>query len=440
MLAGVQQPSSIFPIGLSANNRYLINAKGNPFYLRGMALWELEVNGTRAQIDQVLQGCVSQGFNAILVEVAEHLFSFQTPPYQNSESNIPYTGMTGSTPPYSSVNFSALNDAYFQRIDYIVRRSFYCGLLVVMTPAYYGFASTQEGWGVGGELGADTQAHRQAYGAALAKRYLPWSNVMWCWGGDNISGAALYNDISTGMATITSAGLYTGHASRTVDAYSVFNGNVGLFNVNSLYSDNANMVANAATCWSRGIPFFLVEDEYENATSQTNQTQRCQKMQAWCGGARGDFFGNDPMWALGSSGDSNGTVDVATCITKYLYTTASTSMANMTALFRSVGMNNHAPVTGTQLITSSLGTGASAVTPSLANDGSSGIAYVPTGGTVTANLSAFARSGITADWHDPTNNTYTVAASGLTNAGTQNFTTPASNFGGDADFTLRLRC
>lgn len=428
----------IFPLSVDASNRMLLDASGNRFFIQGMALWEMEVNPTRNQIRQTLDGAQQQGFNAVLVEAAEHLFSFQTPPPQNAEGNIPYTGMTGTSPPYSSVDFSAINAPYWSLLQFIQQETQRRGILFCLCPAYYGFAATQEGWGVGGELASNSNAQLQAYGVAFANAFKGAQNVMVIWGGDNVSGSAIYQQIATGIQSVVSGLLYTGHSARGNDAFSAF-GTITGFNVNTQYSNNAGMVGDAATAYARNIPFFLIEDEYENASAQTNQTQRCQKYQSVCSGSNGFFFGQDPMWSHGSDNDSGRqTADVATCISLYLFTTASQQMKLVSQIVKSIA-KFLTPQTGTALVTTTLGTGAAAICAALSTDTAAALIYTPAGAGFTVNLAAFSKSSLAAQWFDPTNGAFQNATgTPFANTGTHAFTVPGTNSGGDSDWVLRL--
>lgn len=428
----------IFPLSVSTNGRYLVGANGQPFFLQGDSLWSLEVQPTRAQVDQCLNDLQSKGFNAVLFEIFEHLFSNQTPPYLNAEGNKPFTGLSGSSPPYT-LDLSTPNESYFSFIDYIVNGATQRGIVCLITPAYYGFVGTQEGWSA--ELTADTQAHRIAYGNFLAARYKN-SGVIWVMGGDNISGATLYDDIRTGMAQVATNQIISYHAARTNDGYSVFGGHAG-FNLNSQYSNNATIVGDAATCYGRPgpLPFFLIEDEYENVSGESPLTQRQQAYQSLCGGACGHLYGNDPLWSFGAAADTFGpnlgNIGVNTCLNTYLNNTGRVQQIYVKQLWTAYNWWLLQPQTG--LVTSTLGTGTSAITPALASDGSFAFIYTPVGAGSTVNLASLSISSIPARWYDPTNGTFTNASgTPFTNSGTHAFTTPGTNSTGDSDWILVL--
>jgi hypothetical protein len=418
-----------FPLSIADTGRYFQSPNGKPFFIHGQSLWELEVQPTRAQVDQILNLLTSQGFNALVVETFEHLFSNQSPPYLNVEGNAPFT-MSGSTPPYT-VDFSTMTSAYWNFLDYIIDGCNSRGILVVLMVCYWGFQGTQEGWSA--ELTAETQAHRISYGVNLATRYRNRPNILYTLGGDNPNGATQFADIASGLLSVNPHILMSGHSSRGTDGFASF-GSIAGFNVNTQYSNNAGIVADAATCYARNIVFFLIENEYENATSQTNQTQRCQAYQSLLGGAAGHLFGGDPYWSLGQDNSAGlGGISVATAITNYGNTTATQHQAFIKQLWTAFAWWKLVPQTPLS------GTGVTAITWGLATDGSFAPFYTPAGAAFTATMTNITHASVRARWYDPTNGTFaTDAASPLSNTGTHLFTPPGLNAAGDADLVLVL--
>ena len=62
--------------------------------------------------------------------------------------------------------------------------------------------------------------------------------------------------------------------------------------------------------------------------------------------------------------------------------------------------------------------------------------FCPESATITVDMTKM-RGPATARWYDPTANAYqTIVGSPFQNTGSQNFTTPGSNAGGDYDWVL----
>jgi hypothetical protein len=102
---------------------------------------------------------------------------------------------------------------------------------------------------------------------------------------------------------------------------------------------------------------------------------------------------------------------------------------------------NHTIVTGgygTFSSTGSLGSN-DYLTDASTPDGMLVMAYLPTVRTITINMSTLA-SAMTAQWYDPTNNTYTtISGSPFVNSGSLQFTPPGNNSAEDSDWVLLLQ-
>ena len=73
-----------------------------------------------------------------------------------------------------------------------------------------------------------------------------------------------------------------------------------------------------------------------------------------------------------------------------------------------------------------------------AADGSLVVSYIPTGNTVTVNMSQL-KAPASAQWYDPSAGTYTpIAGSPFANTGSQQFAPPGLNATGSTDWVLLL--
>jgi hypothetical protein len=78
------------------------------------------------------------------------------------------------------------------------------------------------------------------------------------------------------------------------------------------------------------------------------------------------------------------------------------------------------------------------VTAALADDGSVGLAFVPSPHEPTVDFVRL-KGKVTARWFDPTNGkTTTIGGTPIPEHGKQSFTTPGKNAAGDGDFVLIL--
>lgn len=406
-----------FPLQIVAGERFVRRANGQPFLIHGDTPWAITTELTDAQVDTYLDTRASQGFNAILFEAMNVHFSSNTPTYNNTDGNAPFSSTS-----YTAAAFQSFTESYWQRVDYIVNGAKSRGIVCFMCPAYLGFNggsgnSGDQGWDF--QVDAATTGNLQTFGATLASRYTQ-GNVVWVMGGDydppNVSQGW---NIVTGMRTVRTSDLITFHGGRGTPAYTNANGQAG-FNLNNIYTDPGLCYSEAATEYARSgpLPFFLIEAGYDG--DYTADVVRRQVYQALCSGACGHFFGNTPIWGFGEP-VANGGVGAASALSSGLSTTSTTEMGYAKALFDAYAWHLLEPKTDTSLVSSSLGTGTSRVCPALASDGSFALIYVPTSQTVTVVMSALAPSSVRARLYNPTAGTYsTVSGSPFTNTGTQN--------------------
>ncbi len=76
------------PLSLSANGRYLVDQNHVPYLLQGDAAWSLIVATDDQELEQYLRDRRGKGFNALLVNLVEHLYSKKPP--LNSAGEPPF--------------------------------------------------------------------------------------------------------------------------------------------------------------------------------------------------------------------------------------------------------------------------------------------------------------------------------------------------------------
>lgn len=89
------QNDSPFPVRVSSNGRYLVDAGGAPFLLHGDTAWSLIVQLTNDEAEEYLENRRQKGFNAILFNLIEHRFADDWPknkyghgPFKTPGSNM----------------------------------------------------------------------------------------------------------------------------------------------------------------------------------------------------------------------------------------------------------------------------------------------------------------------------------------------------------------
>jgi hypothetical protein len=479
------QAGPSFPVKPSSNGRYLVDQGGLPFPILGDAGWSASKNLTSTEVGQYLDDRLARGFNSVLTEAIEHKFTINKPP-QDRGGNLPfsrrldgaaYTGSPNgcSTPngsnsqfaadPYGNINtqapdFSYPTLAYWQSLDSFLSACRQRGMLVLLFPAYVGYAGADEGWmgemvandavlGSGGQVGqafADpTKSRLWNYGAWLADRYKAYPNLIWVHGGDygnNAGNGGVFtaaqknavNNLFAGMKSVPGqqSTLHTAHWSRR-SLSSDLSFSAGSFDLEAVYADvSVAQYARSGYANSPVRPAFEIEDYYEgNATG--GEPDRRFQWWAELSNIGGYFFGNEKLWPFNSGWAS------------LLNSPGSQDMARLNAFIKGVAWHNLVPsgLGGMKtLVTAGGGTAnpqstdyvAAAATP----DGTLFVAYVPPAhsGPLTADLTALSGSA-RARWFDPTSGTYSSIGS-FPNTGTQVFTIPGANSAGANDWLLVL--
>lgn len=426
--------SGTFPLSVNAGGRFLQSPDGTPFLVLGDTPWCLPNNCTNAQIDSYLTDRAAKGCSAILFEI-DKAYGNQTPTYRNTDGNDPFTVM-------SPVNW-VINNAYWTRVDYIVDQAKAKGMVCFLAPAYTGYGSGSDGWL--GDYSGVSDATLQTYGAALANRYTQ-GNVVWVMGGDDANdtqalgayGAATPQrtkqwQIVLGIRSVRTTDLVTGHTARNTsgggptdgEAWLAWNNGFTGFNLNNTYSTDgsADMPALASTAHGRAgpMPFFMIEAGYEN-TSTENTNSRVPACQSFLrGGLVGMFDGHDALWHFGNLAPNN--VGTASVLSTYLAPSWG-DYQRLGNLLRAYAWHLLEPKLDTSLVTTALGTGASAICPARASDGSFAMIFT-NGVNFTVNMAALTPSSVRARWYSVSAGTYTAAAgSPFANTGTQAVTAP----------------
>lgn len=428
--------ASKFPLQLHAGGRYLTQSDGTPFIMVGDTPWSIAVQLSEAQIDSYLADRVAKGCNAILFNAIEKTYSSQTPTYRNVSGHDPFTNMTGPN--------WVLNDAYWQRVDYIVNAAKALGIVCLMCPAYMGYGSGLDGWE--NEMAGSSNAAMEAYGAALAARYTQ-GNVIWVMGGDSAGDGGAFGAygvaanrskqwrIVVGMRTIRTTDIVTGHTGRNeyggaVDGES-FNawgdGSYVGWNLNNVYGrdDVIDMIglSNTARGRSGPKPFFMIEAGYQDLNGEDPGGIIPAAQAVLSGALCGYFGGHDALWHFGGYVPAIG---ASSALSTYL-ASSWTSYGHLGTLLKSKAWHLLEPRKDTTLVTVTPGTG-NALCPALASDGSYALIFSPDTTAFTVNMNLLTPASVRARWFNWIDGSYANATGQpFLNTGTQTFTPPASN-------------
>lgn len=419
-----QAGAAAFPLSVSPNKHYLVDARGAPFLIQGDTGWSLIADLSREDADRYLTDRAARGFNTILVNLIEHQFARNAP--RNFYGAAPFT---------KSGDFSTPNEAYFAHADYVIQRAHDLGLAVLLAPAYLGYGGGSQGWY--SELSSNTSAQRLAYGRFLGQRYRSFDNIIWTPGGDyNPPSKSVVRDVMQGIRESDADAVTTAHTAPETSAADYW-GTESWLTLNTVYTYNP-VYTSALSQYQRSgpMPFFLIESAYENEQGADTIRIRTQAYHAVLSGAAGQMFGNNPIWHFNAAGLFSAPYNWVQAMSG----AGSTSMTQLKKLFDTLDWWTLVPDTTARLITSGASSGQSRAVGSIASDGSFAVAYVPTRRAVTYNLNSLAGPRVSATWYDPANGTSTAASgSPFAKASSQSLTAPSNNSGGGGDWVLVLK-
>lgn len=414
--------SAAFPLKASANNKYLVDQNNVPILLIGDAPQALMVNLSTSAAATYFADRQKRGFNAVWINL---LCATYTGGRANGST---YDGIVPFTNP---MDFSTPNEAYFARCDTMIKLAAKYGLCVFLDPAETGsFLSVMINNG---------QAKCSTYGQYLGNRYKAFNNIVWMSGNDfqnwsDPTSDACASAVALGIKQVDKRHMHTVEldyllSSSTNDP--VWAAIVSLNGAYTYYPTYAEVLKDYNR--SPAMPVFMEEADYEFENGADDQELRHEAYWTFLSGGAGDMYGNHYIWPFLSGWQD------------YLDTPGAYQLGYAKSLFTARPWWTLAPDQNHAILTNGYGTFSSGgaahssirtsnyVTAAATHDGKLFIAYIPTASTVTINMSAMS-APVTARWFDPTNGTYSAAASGqLANSGTQNFTTPGPNSEGAAD-------
>lgn len=181
--------SSAFPIKLSADKRYFVDAVGNPWLMVMDAAHHLMpvIGSTPSSIAQYMNSRASLGFTAVNIYGA--CGGTGTCPTSGAAQNgqLPFTVGTSS----ADYDLSAPNPAYWSQVDAVITAAANAGLVVLFDPLPWNvnFGSAMENITVGGPVNYPTKDFN--FGVFLGNRYKNSPNIIWQFGQDFRHGGQL---------------------------------------------------------------------------------------------------------------------------------------------------------------------------------------------------------------------------------------------------------
>ena len=362
-LSALALDSSHAALQVSANQRYLEDEAGTPFFLTGDAAWSLIAQLTLPEATVYLDDRKEKGFNLAMVNLIEHQFSSNPP--ANAYGDDPFTGRPFVTP----------NEDYFVHADAVVSLAEDRGIVLLLAPVYLGYGCGNEGWC--GEIQAATLAEMREWGRYLGQRYAGYDNIVWLIGGDTdpTPVADKLVQVVEGIREFDSTHLITAHNAPETQAIDGWPG-VDWIDVNSVYTYSSILYV----------------------------------------------FGNCPIWHFGYSTSWCGLDDWEAELDE----PGSANMSHYRRLFESRRWTELVPDFGHDALVSGFGTPSTTnyAVAAVAVDGSSIVAFLPTSRTVTVDATGLTGDSTRGWWYDPADGTVTDL--GTQPRGTHSYTPPAS--------------
>lgn len=376
------------PVRIAPDRRRLLDANGDPVLIQGDAAWSLIVNTTLDGAIHYLEERRALGFNTIMVNLIEHLFSSDPP-----------RNLAGDEPFERPGDLGTPNEAYFAHAERVLDEAAARGFLVILAPTYLGYPSPQypgyggraEGW-YDEILAAGVEGCR-AWGAYLGRRFGRFDNLIWCLGGDRNPGAArdCLDAVANALRDAGCRGLFTAHVLPECSPIDVYPG-AGWLDLNFTYTYGIVHRALLAD-WRRSPtwPFLLVESTYEG---EHDASELQIRRQAWwsvlCGGD-GHVMGNKPMWLFGAGWETQ------------LRSPGAVALSRWGGFLRALPWWDLEPDVDGRFAIAGLGEarGLDRVTAAVTRDATLGVAYLPVRRAVTIDLSRLAGAAVAVDWFEP---------------------------------------
>jgi len=447
--------ADLFPVKPSSNDRYLVDAKGNPFMIQGDTAWKIMGQLKKRDASFYLDERRQQGFNAILVQAISSAKS-EDPP-NNAYGDAPFT-----TPG----DLSTPNDKYFAYFDWVLKEAAKDGILVFAVPAWLG-ARPEIGWSA--EIENSGPVKSREYGRYLGERYKKFKNLVWVGVGDRTPapGSALETnavEILKGIkdeaspSQLMTVHLKRGSSARETAAFEPYT------DLDEVYAANLPYVGALRRYGaSDPKPTYLIEAYYEgyvlaSGCSQTPGTPAVQRRQAYwtmTSGATGHFYGNHGIFTFGWDGNPN---PENRSWKDRLGDPGTRDMKHLKSLFSGLPWYDLVPDATNAVVTAGRGTkaiedpkvsqckdssGNDYVTAARTADGKLVVAYVPPTGiadtrTITVDMAKLSGPA-TARWFNPNTGELTaISGSPFANSGPRDFTTPGHNGDNTNDWVLLL--
>ena len=440
-----------FPVSISANHRYLVDADGSPWRLQADAAWLMSSEATPRQVDDYLRIRSAQGFNAFYLMAMVHAGDYEDAKHApNDRRGDPPLARPDD---YSSAAGSAASRRYWSWVDDIIVKAGQHGMAVILAYNYLGWQGGAQGWyAVNAAQPNDESLH--AWGVWLGRRFKDRPNVIWLGLGDfapppGSQGARRAVAVAQGIRDAGARQILVAEPAGPDGILGEDPDFGSQVDVNSFYGygpDGLGAVYETADRAWRDTPTrpaWMQEGtyEYENNSGHFSgepwDTRRARYWSVLAGGTAGDGFGNRDVWRWRNLASALATPGSA-------YSELAFGLFATMPWWLLEPSGTDAGFAGADLVPLGSGTygGLDYITAARTSDHRWLLAYVPVTRagrrTFTVTLEGMA-SDIWARWFDPTTGVYLSAGPGpLAPHGRRAFTTPGARADGTDDWVLVL--
>ena len=415
-----------FPLRPSPDGRYLVDAKGAPFFYHADTAWQLPKKATLAVAEEYFDRRVKDGFTAIQL----HTVSKEVAPVGNFNGDEPFVPLEDILKP---------NESYWRHLDAVLEVAEKRGLFVSIAALWIRWGGQdKEGWRY--QL---TDDNAKAYGRFLGQRYAARKNILWILGGDANPGERqkAISLLAQGLKETAPHHLVTVHNAPEHSSAAFFAGESWLdINAAYTYRETYRQVLSE---WLRPYPnqrprpIFLIESGYEKESNDQRPGDpfrvRRQAYGAILSGAlMGHAYGHRELWKF--SGQWRQSLD----------DTGSKQMRQVRELFTTRAWWKLEPDQDHRLVVAGRGKAGEVdyVTAAVAQDGSFAILYLPQARPITVDLARLSRGAdheVRTAWFDPTTGeSRRVEGSPFPPRTNREFIPPDKNAVGDNDWVVIL--
>jgi hypothetical protein len=429
--------AAVYPVKVSANNRYLVDQNNAPFLIMGDCPQSLTVNLSVAQTESFFSNRKAHGFNTMWINLVCTVYTAGRPDGSTFDGILPFTGYLPGSNDLSHFDLSKPNEAFFGRCDQMIGLAAKYNLLVFLDPIETG------GWLTNMVNNGPKACYD--FGKYLGNRYRHFDNIVWMSGNDYEGWRDSRNDaavtaVAKGIQATDTRHIHTAELGGSFGLSTDDPQWASIVSLNAAYTYFPTY-AKVLTGYNRTntMPVFMVEAcyDYESLGQEhmaTPSTLRREEYWADLSGATGLIYGNHYTWTFAQSWES------------HIDTPGAAQIANLKSFFESRTWYDLVPDQAHTTLTAGYGTFASKgtvdgndyATAARTQDGRLAIIYAPTIRPLTIDMTRLS-GPVTARWFDPANASYSgIEGSPFSNTGSRSFTPPGNNHDGDGDWVLVL--